>query len=215
MLDEDEDERRQQCPLCDEDSCRHLVGEGDPEYPESMEWSGGLSDVPEVWALISLAEETARDAFIEPEADGHILKEIFADVPPWDKIEEDQAPEDFFSEHHPRVDVCSVFWDSGSPGANGYVYYVYMTEEDQAQASKDLRRLQELIFNQSGLFVAAMSCCEALRKSPRNQRAWYNLACYCARLSRKADCMFSLKQAIYLDSKCAKMAAADIDFDVL
>ena len=96
MLDEDEDERRQQCPLCDEDSCRHLVGEGDPQYPESMEWSGGLSDVPEVWALISLAEETARDAFIEPEADGHILKEIFADVPPWDKIEEDQAPEDFF-----------------------------------------------------------------------------------------------------------------------
>ena len=59
-----------------------------------------------------------------------------------------------------------------------------------------------------------MSCCEqALRKSPRNQKAWYNLACYCARLSRKADCMFALRRSIYLDSKCAKMAAADIDFD--
>ena len=80
---------------------------------------------------------------------------IFAHVPPWDKIEEDQAPEDFFSEHHPRVDVCSVFWDSGSPGANGYVYYVYMTEEDQAQASKDLRRLQELILNPPAFAEAA------------------------------------------------------------
>ena len=108
MLDEDEDERRQQCPLCDEDSCRHLVGEGDPEYPESMEWSGGLSDVPEVWALISQAQ-----------VDGHILKEIFADVPPWDEIEEDQAPEDFLSEHHPKADVVSACWDAGFPGGNG------------------------------------------------------------------------------------------------
>ena len=206
----DEDERRQKCPLCDEDSCRHLVGERDPE---SMEWSGGLSDVPEVWALISQAELTARGAFFEPEADCHILKEIFADVPPWDKIEEDQAPEDFFREHHPRVDVCSVFWDGGSPGANGYVYYVYMTEEDQAQASKDLRRLQELIPNQLGLFEDAMSCREALRKSPRNERAWCNLACYCARLRRKDDCMFALKQAICLNHERGKMAAADINFD--
>ena len=131
------------------------------------------------------------------------------------------------------------------------VYHVYMAEEDQAQSSRDLRRLQELILNPPAfaqaarrsrdrdqyavdaetatdpvdrayalarldLFDDAVSYCEqALRKSPRNQRAWYNLACYCARLSRKADCMFSLKQAIYLDSKCAKMAAADIDFDVL
>ena len=120
-------------------------------------------------------------------------------MPPWDKIEEDQAPEDFFREHHPRADVYTVFWDGGSPGANGYVYYVYMTEEDQAQASKDLRRLQELIPNQLGLFEDAMSCREALRKSPRNERAWYNLACYCARLRRKDDCMFALKQAIYLN----------------
>ena len=108
-------------------------------------------------------------------------------MPPWDKIEEDQAPEDFFREHHPRADVYTVFWDGGSPGANGYVYYVYMTEEDQAQASKDLRRLQELIPNQLGLFEDAMSCREALRKSPRNERAWYNLACYCARLRRKDE----------------------------
>ena len=92
----DEDERRQQCPLCDEDSCRHLVGEGDPEYPESMEWSGGLSDVPEVWALISQAQ-----------VDGHILKEIFADVPPWDKIEEDQAPEDFLESTIPEL-MCAA-----------------------------------------------------------------------------------------------------------
>ena len=39
-----------------------------------------------------------------------------------------------------------------------------------------------------GLFEDAMSCCEeALRKSPRNERAWYNLACYCARLRRKDE----------------------------
>ena len=59
-----------------------------------------------------------------------------------------------------------------------------------------------------------MSCCEeALRKSPRNERAWYNLACYCARLRRKDDCMFALKQATYLNHESGKIAAADIDFD--
>ena len=55
MLDEhDEDERRQQCLLCKKSSCRHLVGQGDSKY---MEWSGGVSDVPEVWALISQAPQ--------------------------------------------------------------------------------------------------------------------------------------------------------------
>lgn len=39
-----------------------------------LEWSGEVSDVPEVWALISQAQD-----------DGHILKEIFADVSPWDE----------------------------------------------------------------------------------------------------------------------------------
>ena len=106
MLDEhDEDERRQQCLLCKKSSCRHLVGQGDSEY---MEWSGGVSDVPEVWALISQAQD-----------DGHILKEVFADVPPWDEIEEGQAPEDFLSEHHPKADVVSACWDAGFPGGNG------------------------------------------------------------------------------------------------
>ena len=107
MLDEhDEDERRQQCLLCKKSSCRHLVGQGDSKY---MEWSGGVSDVPEVWALISQAQD-----------DGHILTEIFTDVPPWDEIEEDQAPEDFLSEHHPKADVVSACWDAGFPGGNGW-----------------------------------------------------------------------------------------------
>jgi hypothetical protein len=142
-------ERAPQCPLCKNknSNCGHLIGEGDSW---NMEWGGGLSYIPEVWAYLHEAR--------------HSLRQVFESVPPWDEIEDGQAPEDFLLEHHPKAGVCTACWDAADrrrlpewharfPDGNGYVYYVYMTEEDQAQASKDLRRLKDLILNPSAYLL--------------------------------------------------------------
>jgi hypothetical protein len=201
-----------------------------------MAWEGGLEGVSE---LFDLLDEAQANEFVPAEA--------FESVPPWNKITDDQNPVDFFSEIHPKTLVGSVSWECGAPGLCGVFNYIYMSDEDQSQASGDIDRLQNLVahppafseaarrsrvadqygveaesadpikrayaLSRMGLLDEAIACSvDALRESPRQDRAWFELAGFCAIANRKHDCFFALKQAIYLNDRLAKAAACGLDF---